>query len=85
MKSYTKPEIAFVNFGNGNPQFGTPSGVCKINGNFPDANNCNFTIWTGYTVFLVNTVQKCTISPQDDAFGKFCYDVPLADTRVFHS
>lgn len=85
MKSYTKPEIAFVNFGNGNPQFGTPSGVCKINGNFPDENNCNFTIWTGYTVFLVNTVQKCTVSPQDGEFGKFCYDVPLADTRVFHS
>ena len=85
MKSYTKPEIAFVNFGNGNPQFGTPSGVCKINGNFPDENNCNFTIWTGYTVFLVNTVQKCNVRPQDGEFGKFCYDVPLADTRIFHS
>ena len=84
MKSYTKPEIAFVNFGNRN-DIGTVAGSCKINGTWGSATSCNYTLWPGYTVFLSTTPEKCTISPQDDAFGKFCYDVPLADTRVFHS
>lgn len=83
MKSYTKPEIAFVNFGNRN-DIGT-AGACKIRGNSSDENSCNYEVFPNYFLFLEITASKCNVRPQDGEFGKFCYDVPLADTRIFHS
>ena len=84
MKSYTKPEIAFVNCGNRN-DIGTVAGSCKINGTWGSAKSCNYEVFPGYNLFLEITASKCNVRPQDGEFGKFCYDVPLADTRVFHS
>lgn len=83
MKSYTKPEIAFVNFGNRN-DIGT-AGSCKINGTWENATSCNYEVFPGYNLFLEISTTKCNVRPQDGEFGKFCYDVPLADSRIFHS
>ena len=79
MKNYSKPEIAFVNFGV------KAAGDCSltVSTNFGSASTCTYDLGGGFLLFL--SLDKCSVTPQNGDKSEFCYHVPIAGSRIFHS
>lgn len=79
MKNYSKPEIAFVNFGV------KAAGDCSltVSTNFGSASTCTYDLGGGFHLFL--SLDKCSVTPQNGDESEFCYHVPIAGSRIFHS
>ena len=79
MKNYSKPEIAFVNFGV------KAAGDCSlaVSTNSADASTCTYDLGGGFFLFL--SLDKCSVTPQNGDESEFCYHVPIAGSRIFHS
>ena len=79
MKNYSKPEIAFVNFGV------KAAGDCSltVSTNFGSASTCTYDLGGGFLLFL--SLDKCSVTPQNGDEREFCYHVPIAGSRIFHS
>ena len=79
MKNYSKPEIAFVNFGV------KAAGDCSltVSTNFGSASTCTYDLGGGFLLFL--SLDNCSVTPQNGDESEFCYHVPIAGSRIFHS
>ena len=79
MKNYSKPEIAFVNFGV------KAAGDCSltVSTNFGSASTCTYDLGGGFHLLL--SLDKCSVTPQNGDESEFCYHVPIAGSRIFHS
>ena len=79
MKNYSKPEIAFVNFGV------KAAGDCSltVSTNFGSASTCTYDLGGGFLLFL--SLDKCSVTPQNGDESEFCYHVPIAGSRILHS
>ena len=69
MKNYSKPEIAFVNFGV------KAAGDCSltVSTNFGSASTCTYDLGGGFLLFL--SLDKCSVTPQNGDAG----------SRIVHS
>ena len=79
MKNYSKPEIAFVNFGV------KAAGDCSltVSTNFGSASTCTYDLGGGSLLFL--SLDTCSVTPPNGDESEFCYHVPIAGSRIFHS
>ena len=83
MKNYSKPEIAFVNFGV------KAAADCSltVSTNSGNASACTYDLGGGFLLFLSTSLDggKCSVTPQNGDESEFCYHVPIAGSRIFHS